>query len=67
MRAQPTHEQLCEAHRASRLSISLNDALSNPALALALSNTAVAIAASRIRAQKLARNDFKRRAAGDND
>lgn len=67
MRAQPTLEQLQMAHQASRLPISLDDAMSRPALALALTNTALALAARKARAERANANDFKRRAAGDND
>ena len=67
MRAQPTPEQLREAHLASRLPISLDAAMSDRALALALTNTALALAAKRARAGRATQFDFKRRAAGDND
>ncbi len=67
MRAQPTPEQLREAYQASRLPISLEAAMSEPAVALALTNTALAMAARRARAERANVNDFKRRAAGDND
>ena len=67
MRADPTPAQLRAAYAACHLSISLDAALSNPTVALALRNTALALSGHRPKPKPSSPHDFKCLAAGDKD
>lgn len=68
MRTQPTRAQLQEAFKLAHLhSISLEQALTDRCLAIALANTALALEKARAKRNRAARIDVKRIAAGDND
>ncbi len=76
--AEPTREQLLHALRVSGCTLDLDDALSRPALAVALKNTARALAnprpaqpapslADKLRNPPRPGGDFRMRAANDRD